>query len=259
MVIASIAVVLIASIAICIPDILLYFYRETGNWRFTGSEIRGFPYHWLRSNGPVSFTMSSGGQDGYAIILRWNEEAATLESFDQRVKLFVSSTKKEERYLCGPRLLSTFDPEGDTFRYVRDNLTEVELEAADGSGALMIVRTIRLSVGPKSIQEGVRLLLDFFRLDSLRRNYGETMRHWTRRFTLQYSKVGQALNASNAEINKDFLHENIRGILLAETSGLTSGEFASVLATSGTTGAEGESIGNSWKFSHLVEAFCTVV
>ena len=46
------------------------------------------------------------------------------------------------------------------------------------------------------------------------------MRHWTRRFTLQYSEVGQALNASNAEINKDFLHENIRGILLAETSGL---------------------------------------
>ena len=76
-----IAVVLIAFFAICIPDILLYFYRETGNWRFTGSEIRGIPYHWLRSNGPVSFTMSSGGQDGYAIILRWNEEAATLESF----------------------------------------------------------------------------------------------------------------------------------------------------------------------------------
>ena len=61
------------------------------------------------------------------------------------------------------------------------------------------------------------------------------MRHWTRRFTLQYSKVGQALNASNSEISKDFLHENIRGILLAETSGLTSSEFASVLATSGTT------------------------
>ena len=143
------------------------------------------------------------------------------------------------------------------FRYVRDNLTDVQLEAADGSSALMIVKTIRLSVGPKLIQEGVRLLLDFFRLDSLRRSYGETMRHWTRRFTLQYSKVGQALNPSNAEINKDFLHENIRGIMLAETSGLTSSEFASVLATSGTTSAEGENICNSWKFSHHVEAFCT--
>ena len=78
------------------------------------------------------------------------------------------------------------------------------------------------------------------------------MRHWTRRFTLEYSKVCPVLNASSAEINKDFLHENIRGILLAETSGLTTSEFASVLATNGTTGAEGESIGNSWKFSHLL-------
>ena len=156
--------------------------------------------------------MSSGGQDGYSFNPRWNEDAATLESFDQRVKLFVSSTKKDERYLCGPRLLSTFDPEGDTLRYVRDNLTNDQLEADDGSGALLIVKTIRLAVGPKSTQEAVWLLLDFFRLDFLRRNYGETVRHWTRRFNFQYSKVGQALNASNADISKDFLHEDIRGI-----------------------------------------------
>ena len=57
--------------------------------------------------------------------------------------------------------------------------------------------------------------------------------------------------------NKDLLHENIRGMMLAETSGLTSSEFASALATNGTTGAACESIGNSWKCSHLVEAFCT--
>ena len=42
-----------------------------------------------------------------------------------------------------------------------------------------------------------------------------------------------------------------------ETLGLTSTEFASVLATSGTTGAEGESVGNSRKFVHLAEAFST--
>ena len=116
--------------------------------------------------------MSSGGQDGHSFIPRRNEEAATQESFDRRLKLFVSSMKKEERYLCGPRLLSTFDQEGDTCRYVRDNLTDVQLDAADGSSALVIVKTIRLSVGPKSTQESVRLLLDFLRLDSRRRNYG---------------------------------------------------------------------------------------
>ena len=47
-------------------------------------------------SGSVSFEMSSGGHDGCSFIPRWNEEAATLEAFEQRVKLFVSSTKKEE-------------------------------------------------------------------------------------------------------------------------------------------------------------------
>ena len=82
----------------------------------------------------------------------------------------------------------------------------------------MLLKTIRLSVGPKATQESVRLLLGFFRLGSLRRNYGETKRHWTCRYALQYSKVGLALNTSNSEISTDFLHENIRDILLAETS-----------------------------------------
>ena len=76
------------------------------------------------------FTMSSGRQESCSFISRCNEEAATLESFEQRVKLFVSSTKEEERYLCGPRLLSTFDPEGDSFRCVRDNLTDMQLESS---------------------------------------------------------------------------------------------------------------------------------
>ena len=72
---------------------------------------------------------------------------------------------------------STFDPERDTFRSVRKNLTDLQLEAPDGSSAQMIVKTVRLSVGPLSTQEADRLLLDFFRLGSLRRNYGETIRH----------------------------------------------------------------------------------
>ena len=73
-------------------------------------------------------------------------------------------------------------------------MTDLPLEAADGCGDQMVVKTISLSVGPKSTREGVRLLLDFFRPDSLRRNYGETVCHWTRRFTVQFTKVGHALN-----------------------------------------------------------------
>ena len=122
------------------------------------------------------------------------------------MKLFVSSTKEEERYLCGPRLLATFDL--DTFRYVRDNLTDVQLEAADGSGALTDSQSntslcwSQVNSGRCSVAVG--FLPTWFSSAKLRRNH---------------SKVCQALNASNTEINKDFLHENILGILLAETSG----------------------------------------
>ena len=50
---------------------------------------------------------------------------------------------------------------------------------------LKIVQTFRLSVGPKSVQESAHFLFDFSRPESLRRNFDETMRHWTRRFTAQ--------------------------------------------------------------------------
>ena len=91
--------------------------------------------------------------------------------------------KKEERFLCGPRCLSTSDLEGDTFRHVRDNLTDAQLEAQNESCAIMTIKTIRRLTSSSSI------LFD---------EVTETMRHWTRRFTRSSSKVGKSLNASNA-------------------------------------------------------------
>ena len=68
--------------------------------------------------------------------------------FEQRVKLFVSSTE-EERYLCGAPLLSTFDPRRDNVRLVQGNLTATQLEAAGESRAPTNVKTVCLSVGSK--------------------------------------------------------------------------------------------------------------
>ena len=44
---------------------------------------------------------------------------------------------------------------------------------------------------------------------------------------------------------------------MAETSGLTLSEFASVLAPSGTTGQDNQRFGNSWKFAHFADALST--
>ena len=51
----------------------------------------------------------------------------------------------------------------------------------------------------------------------------------------------------------------VQGILLAETSGLNPSGFVAVLATSGQTNAEGEDIGNSWRYDDLREAFLPTV
>ena len=178
----------------------------------------------------------------FDIVPYWDGTTATLDAYEARVKLYVMSTKKDEKCLCGPRLLARFAPESDSFRIVREALTDEQLTKEDGSGGRAIVQALRVQLGPKSMQQAVS---------------GESMKKWTTRFALSLKKVGAALHAACSEIPATgFLHPMIQGILLAETSGLTPSEFASVLGTSGKTGAEGEKIGNSWLVTDLITAFC---
>mgnify|MGYP002807585969 CR=1 FL=1 len=104
---------------------------------------------------------------------------ATLDAYEERVKLYVMSTKKDEKSLCGPRLLARFQPESDSFRIVREALTDVQLTAENGSGGLAIVAALRLQLGPKSMQQAVSLFLQLLKLNDIRRLNGESMKKWT--------------------------------------------------------------------------------
>ena len=113
----DIAVVLIASVAIWIPDILLFFIvkLETGN-------SQDLKYGVFRITGCGAAVQSVSRcllvvKTAIPFFPRWNEQAATLESFDQRVKLFVSSTKKEDTCVVldfSPRLIQR-ETHFDTF------------------------------------------------------------------------------------------------------------------------------------------------
>jgi hypothetical protein len=193
----------------------------------------------------------------FEVVPSWDGTTATLDAYEERVKLYIMSTKRDEKCLCGPRLLARFQPESDSFRIVRETLTDAQLTAEDGSGGTAIVAALRVQLGPKSMQQAVSLFLQLLKLNDIRRLNGESMKKWTTRFSLSLRKVGAALHAACSEIPANgFLHPMIQGILLAETSGLTPSEFASVLGTSGKTGAEGEKIGNSWLAADLAAAFC---
>ena len=69
----------------------------------------------------------------------WDGHTATLDAYEERVKLYIMSTKRDEKCLCGPRLLARFEPESDAFRIVREQLTDAQLTAEDGSGGTAII------------------------------------------------------------------------------------------------------------------------
>ena len=54
-----------------------------------------------------------------SVVPKWNEEPSTLDAFEERVILYVLGTKKEERYLCGPRILAQMDPERQPYKVVK--------------------------------------------------------------------------------------------------------------------------------------------
>ena len=90
-----------------------------------------------------------------SVVPKWNEEPTTLDAFEERVLLYVMGTKKEERYLCGPRLLAQMDLERQPYKVVKSAVTTAQL-AAEG-GATLMVAALRRSLGARPIQEAVRL------------------------------------------------------------------------------------------------------
>ena len=142
--------------------------------------------------------------------------------------------KKEERYLCGPRLLAQNDPERHPYKVVKSAVTTTQL-AAEG-GATLVIAALRRSLGARPIQEAVRLFRQLMGQRDMRRQPGESKRKWTSRFEAFIKKTRKALHQADAEIDEaTFLHPLIQGILLLECGILSPAENAAVLATSGAT------------------------
>ena len=189
-----------------------------------------------------------------SVVPKWNEEPSTLDAFEERVILYVLGTKKEERYLCGPRHLAQMDPERQPYKVVKSAVTTTQLTAE--GGATLVIAALRRALGARPIQEAVRLFRQLMGLRDMRRQPGEGMRKWTSRFEAFIKKTGKALHQADAEIGEStFLHPLIQGILLLECSNLSPAENAAVLATSGATTEEGGSIGNSYLYVDLAASF----
>ena len=135
------------------------------------------------------------------VVPKWDEKTSSLDSYEERVKRYVKGTKRDDRYLCANRLLARFDPDGLSYKTLVKAIPDERLEAPDGSGALMIAPTLRAGLGPKTMQEGVKLFRDLMTTNHLQRTTGESMKHWTARVREYFDKVGTALHAAEPEID----------------------------------------------------------
>ena len=79
----------------------------------------------------------------------WDGLSSSLDAYEQRVKRYVQATKKEDRYLCGPRLLQRFHPEGDAYRSITEHVKDED--STSEKGPTLIVAALRRKLGPRSM------------------------------------------------------------------------------------------------------------
>ena len=61
----------------------------------------------------------SKSNDFHGAVPVWDGKASTIETWRERVDLYVLSTRKDDRYLCGARVLGTLNPSSNEYKIVR--------------------------------------------------------------------------------------------------------------------------------------------
>ena len=155
-----------------------------------------------------------------------------MESFEEKVKLWVLGTKVEDRVYLGPRLLQAMDEDSQQWHEAR----KVSLEdLVKDDGAQRVVASLKGIRGTVTMQEAVSKWREFMK--GVYRNPGEGPKRWVSRFDIHLSKIGKALHAVCDDIPATgFMHEFILGLILLDGTGLDPSEQAAVLATSGASG-----------------------
>ena len=100
----------------------------------------------------------------------WDERPESLETFEQKAKLFKMSTKKEDRYLMAPKMLAAMPDDSRQFR----NCVTIEdsvLSNPDGSGVDAILLRLRAKGGPRTVQGAAKLLKDLMNNKFLRESF----------------------------------------------------------------------------------------
>ena len=80
----------------------------------------------------------------------WDGRPSTLDAFEERVRMFILGTKKDERIYCAARLLGRMDPDSAAYK-IGTSVPLDKMEKDDGMGALAAEQAIRTAEGPKTM------------------------------------------------------------------------------------------------------------
>ncbi|CAK0865999.1 unnamed protein product, partial [Prorocentrum cordatum] len=105
---------------------------------------------------------------GDDIVPKWNGDPTTVDDYERDVKAYIRGTRRDERYVCGPRLWRRL--EGRARQATKDvNWDRIEKD----DGATELLRHVRAKLGAQPIQDAGKYLAIW--IFDLRRDTGEPM------------------------------------------------------------------------------------
>ncbi|CAK0830159.1 unnamed protein product [Prorocentrum cordatum] len=129
-------------------------------------------------------TKNNGADD---IIPKWNGDLTTVDDYERDVKAYIREARRNERYVCGPRLWSRL--EGRARQAAKDMDWDI-IEKDDGAAELL--RHVRAKLGAQPIQDAGKYLGRW--IFDLRRDTGETMPSYSSRDDEAYHDVVKGLD-----------------------------------------------------------------
>ncbi|CAK0844297.1 unnamed protein product [Prorocentrum cordatum] len=124
-------------------------------------------------------TKNNGTDD---IIPKWNGDLTTVDDYERDVEAYIRGTRRDERYVCGPRLWRRLEGRA---RQAAKDVDWDRMEKDDGAAELL--RHVRAMLGAQPIQDAVKYLARW--IFDLRRDTGDPMPSYISRDDEAYHDV----------------------------------------------------------------------
>ena len=173
--------------------------------------------------------MTTSTEERKDCIPRWNGRLETVDDFEANVRTYVLGTKKDERYLCGPRLIGVMS-DGTAVKRQALAFDIKELQKEDGAQKLL--EYLKEKMGNQAPIDLMKSLVQY--LYQMARRRGESMVAFGNREHELYHRLERAYHRVRPPAGEDkpdvCLESELRGVLLLYNSGLETTERASVLS-----------------------------